>query len=185
MYVVEWLIVAKEGDFIYASQNLPQQFSFGIHQLSVGNKETMEKAMEAVKSGVGINKAPMECGVPLVDMWIMALIHVPYLNKEEEKKLAIFLKSASIGYGKTRKQVMAIVEAYFTNYKKGLGSSKITQGWWRRKFLERQKICHLRRCDNTSQDRMDATNSEILEHYFALLKKILEENDLTTVLYCG
>ena len=38
---------------------------------------------------------------------------VPYLNKEEEKELAIFLKkSASIWYGKTRKQVMAIVEAY-------------------------------------------------------------------------
>ena len=36
----------------------------------------------------------------------------------------------------------------------------------------------LRRGDNTSQDRMDAINSETLEHYFTLLKKTLEENNL-------
>ena len=72
---------------------------------------------------------------------------------------------------------MAIVEAYVTNKKKGLKSSKIIQGWWRR-LLERQKDLSLRRSDNTSQDRMDAINSETLEHYFALLKKTLEENNL-------
>ena len=37
----------------------------------------------------------------------------PYLNKEEEKELGVFLKkSASMGYDKTRKQVMAIAETY-------------------------------------------------------------------------
>ena len=71
---------------------------------------------------------------------------------------------------------MAIVEAYNTN-KNGLRSSKITQWWWR-KFLERQKDLLLRRGDNTSQDRMDAINSETLEHYFTLLKNTLEENNL-------
>ena len=147
----------------------------------------MEKAMEAVKSGVGINRAAMECGVPrttLKDRISGRVEHgvnpgpVAYLNKEEERELGVFLKKcASIGYGKTRKQVMAIVEAHVTNNKKGLRSSKITQGWWR-SFLERQKDLALRRGDNTSQDRMDAINSETLEHYFTLLKNTLEENNL-------
>ena len=35
----------------------------------------------------------------------------PYLNKEEEKELVIFLKQiASMGYSKTRNQVMTTVE---------------------------------------------------------------------------
>ena len=41
-----------------------------------------------------------------------------------------------------------------------------------------QKDLSLKRCDNTSQDRIDAISSETLEHYFALLKKTLEGNDL-------
>ena len=140
-----------------------------------------------MKSGIGINRTAIECGVPyttLKDRISGCVEHgvnsgpVTYLNKEEERELAVFLKKcACIGYGKTRKQVMAIVEAYITNNKKGLRSSKITQGWWR-KFLERQKDLSLRRGDNTSQDRMDAINSETLEHYFTLLNKTLEENNL-------
>ena len=119
----------------------------------------MEKAMEAVMSGVGISRAAMECGVPqttLKDRISGRVEHgvnsgpAPYLNKEEEKELAVFLKrSASMGYGKTRKQVMATVQAYVTNNKKGLRGSKITQGWWR-KFLARQKDLSLIEGDNTS-----------------------------------
>ena len=96
----------------------------------------MEKAMEAVKSKVGINRAVMECGVPCTTLKNYISGHVEhgvnsglvtYLNKEEERDLAVFLKKcASIGYGKTRKQVMAIVEPYITNNKKDLRSSKIT-----------------------------------------------------------
>ena len=41
-----------------------------------------------------------------------------------------------------------------------------------------QKDLSLKRCDNASQDGMDAISSETLEHYFAILKKILEGNDL-------
>ena len=64
----------------------------------------------------------MECGVPCTTLKDHISGHVEhgvnsgpvtYLNKEEERELAVFLKKhTSIGYGKTRKQVMAIVEAY-------------------------------------------------------------------------
>ena len=72
----------------------------------------MEKAMEAVMSGVGINRVAMEHGVPRTTLKDRISGHVehnvnpcpdPYLNKEEEKELGVFLKkSASMGYGKTR-----------------------------------------------------------------------------------
>ena len=80
----------------------------------------MEKAMEAVILGGGINRAAMEHGVPWTTLKDHLSGHVargdnpgpaPYLNKEEEKELGVFLKkSAAMGYGKSRKQVMAIAE---------------------------------------------------------------------------
>ena len=148
----------------------------------------MEKAMEAVTLGVGINRAAMEHGVPRTTLKDRISGHVEhnvnpgpdlYLNKEEEKELGVFLKkSASMGYGKTRKQVMAIAETYVKSDKKRkLRSSRITQGWWRN-FLKRQKDLSLRRGDNTSHTRMDAINPETIEHYFKLLKDTLEQNNL-------
>jgi len=56
-----------------------------------------------------------------------------YLNEDEEKELAMFLKeSAAMGYGKSRKDVMNITEAY-AKPKGVLRKNKVTQGWWRDK----------------------------------------------------
>ena len=73
----------------------------------------MEKAMEAIMSGGGINRAAMEHGIPqttLKDRLSGRVDHgdnpgpAPYLNREEERELRVFLKkSASMGYGKSRK----------------------------------------------------------------------------------
>ena len=54
----------------------------------------------------------------------------PYVNKAEESELAEFLEvTSSAGYGKTRKQVMEIVES--TAQEKGLlRKAKISQGWF-------------------------------------------------------
>ena len=147
----------------------------------------MEKAMEAVMSGGGINRAAMEHGVPrttLKDRLSGRVDHgdnpgpAPYLNREEERELVVFLKkSASMGYGKSRKQVMAIAEAYVKREKRALKAAQITQGWWRQ-LLKRQKDLSLRRGDNTSNTRMDAINSETISQYFKLLKETLEQNKL-------
>ena len=147
----------------------------------------MEKAMEAVMSGVGINRAAMEHGVPrttLKDRISGRVDHgdnpgpAPYLSKEEEKELGAFLKrSAALGYGKSRKQVMAIAEIYVKHEKRTLKAAQITQGWWRQ-FLTRQKDLSLRRGDNTSHIRMDAINPETIAQYFKLLKETLEQNKL-------
>ena len=143
--------------------------------------------MEAVMSGGGINRAMMENGVPrttLKGRLSGCVDHgdnpgpVSYLNREEEGELGVFLKkSASMGYGKSRKQVMVIAEAYVQHEKRALKAVQITQGWWRQ-FLKQQKDLSLRRGVNTSNTRMDAINSETISQYFKLLKKTLEQNKL-------
>ena len=61
----------------------------------------------------------------------------PYLSTEEETELGTFLKNcASVGYGKTRKDVLLIAESV-AKEKDILKKECITSGWWN-KFLKRQ-----------------------------------------------
>ena len=80
------------------------------------------------------------------------------------------------GYGKTRRDVLAIVENAASE-KGVLRSSHISQGWWRR-FLEQQKDLSLRQGDTTAHVRMDAMNKETINHYFSLLYDTLSTNGL-------
>ena len=147
----------------------------------------MEMAINAVKSGKsGINRAAKDHGVPPTTLKDRLSGRVQkntnpgpsrYLNDKEEKELSTFVKNcATIGYGKTRKEVMRIAESHAKG--KGLlRKDKITQGWWRN-FVERQGNLSLRKGDNTAHVRMDAINSETVNHYFDLLESTLEDNGL-------
>ena len=103
-------------------------------------------AIDAVKKdGTGENAAAAQFGVPpstLRDRLSGRVAHgtrpggVPYLNKEEETQLADYLTSTSkVGYGKTRQQVMNIVERV-TKDKGVLMKDKISPRWFQR-FRER------------------------------------------------
>ena len=80
----------------------------------------MISAMEAVKRGSSIKRAAEEHGVPRMTLQDRVLGHVkhgkkpgqqPYLNKEEEEDLVKFVEVvADVGFGKTRKQIKAMVE---------------------------------------------------------------------------
>ena len=80
--------------------------------------EQMEQAMKAVETRSKINQAALDHGVPptmLKDRLSGRVQHgvksgpKQYLSCEEETELATFLKScASVGYGKTRRDVMGI-----------------------------------------------------------------------------
>ena len=108
--------------------------------------DSMLKAMEAVKEGkMGVNRAALEHGVPrttLKDRIAGRVIHgtnmgpKPYLTHDEEEELVKFLIQCSkMGYGKTRGEVLKIVEE--TMRKKGQAlSGPVSQGWWCR-FRER------------------------------------------------
>ena len=78
---------------------------------------------------------------------------VPYLNKTEESEFSQFIKNCNlIGYGKTRKDVMNIVESVASS-KGVLKKGSISGGWWRR-FIQRQNDLVLKKGDSTAYLRM-------------------------------
>lgn len=152
------------------------------------SNESMEAAMEAVTTGVtSINKAAVIYGVPcttLKDRMSGRVKHGTksgrqrYLDKDEEQALADHLvQAASVGYGKTRREVKIITEKV-AKEKNLLRKRHITDGWWRR-FKERQPQLSLRRGDATAHVRMDATNKATIDAYYDLLHETLETHGLS------
>ena len=155
-------------------------------------KEQMVKAIEAVRLGSGINRAALDYGIPRTTLKDRLSGRVkdgtlpgpePYLTSEEEKELATFLVDcAAVGFGRTRREVMEIVEQVTlekeaAEKRKILRAERISDGWWRR-FQKRQKELSLRRGDNTSFLRMDAINGDTVKQYFHLLEDVLTEHNL-------
>ena len=145
----------------------------------------MVGAMEAVQEGrMGVNRAALEFGVPrttLKDRISGRVVHgsksgpKPYLTYEQEKEMVDFLITCSkMGYGKTRNEVLKIVEAAMQ--KKGR-EGKVSQGWWIR-FCERWPSLRLRKGDSFPVARDKVTNWNVFENYFKLLKETLEKNGL-------
>ena len=104
--------------------------------------EEMAAAISAVKNGMTIKRPAKEHGVPpstLRDRINGRVVHGtkpgprPYLSLDEEKELGSFLKScANLGYSKTRRAVMHIVQSAVAE--KGL-LKELSTGWCKR-FLQ-------------------------------------------------
>ena len=150
------------------------------------SEESMQAALDAVKSGVSVLRAAREHCVPrqtLRDRVSGRVIHgtkpgpKPYLSSVEETELAHFLVDvAKAGYGKSRSQIKGIAERVAAD-KAVLKQKKISDGWFRR-FMERQPCLTLRKGDATANVRMDYVNKETMTEYFNLLKNVLMENEL-------
>ena len=124
------------------------------------------------------NKAARLYGVPpstLKDRLSGRVVHGvkpgprPYLTTQEEKELTDHLVlSVKVGYGKTCRDVMNMVETYVNSWRsKGENQKEVTvsNGWWF-KFKRRNPSVSLRRGDSTAGVRMDAVNSENINEYF-------------------
>ena len=149
-------------------------------------EESMTAALKAIEDGSSVSRASRDFGVPrstLHDRVSGRVVHgvkpgpKPYLDNTEEKELGSYLKHcAKVGYGKTRKDVLCIVESA-TSERCRLRASHVSDGWWRR-FKERQGDLSLRQGDSTAHVRMDAMNQETIDHYFSLLKDTLSTHAL-------
>ena len=150
-------------------------------------EESIKAALEAVKEGQSISQAARDHGVPKTTLYNRVRGRVysslqqtwpqPYLSGQDESELGLYLKHcARVGYGKTRRDALSIVQNAASE-KGVLRSSHVSQGWWRR-FLERQRDLSLREGDTTAHVRMDAMNRETIEHYFSLLHDVLSTHDL-------
>lgn len=146
----------------------------------------MEAALRAVRDGQRVNQAARDHGVPATTLKDRVSGRVvygtrpgrkTYLTQAEEQELGGFLKQCSnIGYGKTKRDVLQIVESA-AKEKGVLRKSRISDGWFCR-FLERQPSFSLRKGDSTAHVRMNAINTETLQQYFSLLHDTLVEHDL-------
>ena len=111
----------------------------------------MEAAVRAVQEGETVSRAARDHGVPKTTLFNRISGKVthgtkpgprPYLNYKGKLALGMYLKHcARVGYGMTRRDVLALVQIAASE-KDVLRCSRISQGWWRR-FLERQKGCWL------------------------------------------
>ena len=152
------------------------------------SNEQMQAALNSVVcDGISANKAAPQHRVPrstLKDRLSGRVVHgcnpgpEPYLNVEEEQELVGHLINASnVGYGKTRQEVLNIVERYVERKENAsLRSSTVTHGWWQ-KFLKRNSSLSLRARDSTTSIRMDAINAENLKNYYDQLRSLFDEYD--------
>ena len=147
----------------------------------------MERALSAVISGgMSIRRAALEFSVPKSSLGDRVSGRVVpgstsgpprYLTVSEENELVKFLtRCGSIGYGKSRKEVMALVECILQS--KNL-SRHVSSGWWE-SFCRRHPNLSLRTAAPLSLARSHASDPDMISRYFDLLERTLEENDLVS-----
>ena len=169
---------AKESARVFL---LPQR---APHHHEYTNK-SMESAYEAVKSGrMSIRRAAEEYGVPKSTLHDKVSRKVKinaklgskrYLTDEEEVKLVQFLVGcASIGYAKSRSEVLAIAQQIARQHDPKL---ELTKGWWD-SFRSRHPEITLCHAEPLSYARATANNPTVIEKYFDTLEEIIHINGL-------
>ena len=140
----------------------------------------MLQAIEAVWSGsMGANRAARTYNVPasILKDRLSGRVKLgtnpgpaPYLTISEEDELAAFLIQLSeMGLGKTKREVLVIVQRVLE--KKGRSTDSFKgEGWWLR-FMQRYPTLSLRSADSLSRVRANALTEENMKSYFALLEK--------------
>ena len=148
---------------------------------------SMDKACEAVLTGkLTVGAAAEEYGVPKSTLYDKVTGKVPvkaksgrraYLTDEDEAKLVQFLVGcASVGYAKSRRDVLAIA-LQMVNARNPDCDVELTKGWWDR-FRQRHPEISLRHAEPLSYARAIANNPQVIEAYFNLLEKTITEYGL-------
>lgn len=146
--------------------------------------DMMEQAISAVEGGMTIRKAAEAFGVPKSTLGDRASGKVAkkakpgpptYLSRLEEDELASFLTCcAEIGFPRTRKQVLGLVQQIV--HSKGLNKS-VSNGWWE-KFNQRQPHITLRAPMSLARARAIASDRDIIDRYYSTLEDTLHNNKL-------
>ena len=98
-----------------------------------------------------------------------------YLTAEEEHELVDFLlEVTSVGFPRTRKDILAIVQNIVSSRKSGI---MVTMGWMDH-FIQRHPEVALRTAIPLSKSRAKATDPEALMKYFKVLETCFIENEI-------
>ena len=146
----------------------------------------MQKALESVRlQGISVRRAAVEFGVPrstLGDRISGRVTHGTvsgpqrYLSDDEEEELVRFLLGcASVGYAKTRKEVLSLVQSQVLRYQSV--DRPISHGWWD-SFCKRHPNLTIRTPTPLSLARASVADHNVMMRYFDLLEQTLEENDI-------
>ena len=150
----------------------------------------MTQAMESVKQGESVRGAAIKFSVPRKTLEDRVKGRVEHgckpgprtaLSKSEEDSLVSYLVfMAQRGFPLTRTMVKAFAWAIAKRsgnderFNKELGPS---EHWWTNFKLRHPRLA-LRKSDSLERDRAEAFNETIVNEYFELLEKTLEENQL-------
>lgn len=154
------------------------------HQYKLWTNDMLKRACDDIRRGASIRRAELEYGIPKSTLQgyvsgkhlIGSSGHRRYLTGEEETELVTFLSGcAKVGYARTRKQVIALVQSYPRDVK-GL-SVTLTNGWWD-KFRSRHQELSIRTAERLAYCRAIASNLDTLNLYLEMLQHTLIENDM-------
>jgi hypothetical protein len=149
------------------------------------SSEKVQKAMRAVTvDKLSIRRAAEMYGIP--KSTLSDHLHGKYkysggqggrlLTDKEEERLAAFLVGcASVGYAKSRKEVLNIVQQIL--YHRG-SEAQVTKGWWD-SFKSRHPHLKLRNAEPLSYARAVANDPSFINKYFDLLEETLHAHGLT------
>ena len=146
---------------------------------------SIQQAVEAVKEKkLSVRRAAEEFGVPKSTVHDRVSGRIPfgctsgperYLTDQEESELVNFLSGcASVGYAKSRHQVLALVEQVMREKGKTVS---LSAGWWQ-SFKKRHPTLTLRTAAPVSYARAVSSSPEILAMYYDLLEKTISQNKL-------
>ncbi len=98
-----------------------------------------------------------------------------YLSAGEEEELVQFLlRCSSIGYPRTRKEVLCLVQSIVES--RGIAAD-VTGGWWE-SFCRRNPTLTLRTPAPLSRARACSPDPDAISRYFELLEQTIIDNDL-------
>ncbi len=192
-YVLSPTVIVTMASHLWVTHCVPSTLS-SVHKVGLfrparyedWSPESMMAAMKAcIDDRMSVREAAGLCRVPkstlgdrLSGRVLPGATSGPpcYLSSEEEEELVTFLcRVAQIGQGRTRQEVIAIVERVLA----ARGNARaVTSGWWAF-FTSRHPKLALLTPATLSLARAGASERGILDHYFDELKSTLGENGLS------
>ncbi|XP_065891048.1 uncharacterized protein [Dysidea avara] len=143
----------------------------------------MQAACDGVRAGQSIRRAAVTYNIPKSTLYDRMTGRVtgnkpgplPFLSAEEEDEMVSFLEGcASMGYARSKKQVLALVQRVIST--KGINRT-VGEGWWK-SFMKRHGTLALRMAESLSYVRAVCSQPEILNHYYDLLQQTLLDHEL-------
>ena len=140
--------------------------------------------MGAIHDGMSVRRAAEEYGIPrstLYDHYSGKIAQGSrsgpkrYLDSTEEAELAQFLTDSSlIGYSRTPKQVVELVQNVVD--KKGM-NVKVSNSWWK-SFRSRHTDSTVRTAEVLTYLRLKGSSDQIIGNYFNLLETTISHHKL-------